>query len=345
MNALARLRRSGQLGLYVVGSLVVLGFLMLIFWRAVFVVIPAGHIGVLYDLLFGGTRVWRIYGEGLRIKLPWNRMYVYDARLQSRAYSVKTLSREGMWVDVDFVALFRIDPQRAALLHKSIGPEYVERVVGPVAIGVVREYVTRHDSNELYTVDSEQLQSDIRASARALLDNHHLVVAEIIVERLTLPPAIVQAIEQKLIQEQSAASYVFRLEGEKAEAERLRIKAQGLQAYYSIVNSALSPSLLTWRGIEATVEIAQSDNTKVVIVGGGRDQMPLILGSELLRGREATPAAPGPAGAGPAAGPGAAGGPAGRAPRVFAEPPAPPGAAPAPPTPAARPGAPAPGSP
>jgi regulator of protease activity HflC (stomatin/prohibitin superfamily) len=330
MNGLARLRRSEQLGLYVVGSLVVLGFLLLLLWRAVFVVVPAGQIGVLYDLLFGGTRVWRIYGEGLRIKLPWNRMYTYDARLQTRHYSVKTLSREGMWIDVEFAILFRIDPQRAAFLHKEIGPEYVERVVGPVAVGVVREYVTRHDSNELYTVDSEQLQNEIRASARALLDGHHVVVENILVERLTLPAAIVQAIEQKLIQEQSAAAYVFRLEGEKAEAERLRIKAQGLQAYYSIVNSALTPSLLTWRGIEATVEIAQSDNTKIVIVGGGRDQMPLILGSELLRGPEPRPGAPSPAPAGP-------GGLSGRAPRVFQEPAGAP--APAPSGPASPPGA------
>jgi len=285
MNVLARLRalRGEHVGLWVVGAVVVLGFLLLLLWRSIFVVIPAGEVGVLYDLLFGGTRVWRVYEEGLRVKLPWNRMYVYDARLQSKALTVKTLSREGMRVDVDFVVLFRIDPQRAPLLHKEIGPEYVERLVSPVATGVVREYVTRHDSNELYTTDSEILQYQIRITARASLSLRHVIVENIILEKLELPPAVVEAVERKLVYEQAAAAYVFRLEGEKAEAERLRIKAQGLQGYYSIVNSALTPSLLTWRGIEATVEIAQSDNTKVVIVGGGRDQMPLILGSELLR--------------------------------------------------------------
>src|SRR5262249_15112162 len=100
MSVVGRLweRRAEQMGLWVVGILVVLGFLLLLLWRSVFVIIPPGEIGVLYDLLFGGTRVWRVYQEGLRIKLPWNRMYIYDARLQSKSLTVKTLSREGMRV-------------------------------------------------------------------------------------------------------------------------------------------------------------------------------------------------------------------------------------------------------
>jgi regulator of protease activity HflC (stomatin/prohibitin superfamily) len=293
MNAFARLRgwRSDHLGLYVVGTVVVLGFLLLLLWRAVFVVIPPGHVGVLYDLLFGGTRVWRVYREGLRVKLPWNQMYVYDARLQNKHLSVQALSREGMVVDVDLAVLYRVEPSEAPLLHKEIGPDYGDRVVTPVGMGIVREYVTRHDSNELYTTESEHLQQEILAYARLHLAPRHVVVEHMFVLRVGLPRSIIDAAEQKLGYEQAAAAYVFRLDGERAEAERLRIKANGLRDYYSVVNGALTPSLLTWRGIEATIEIAQSPNAKLVIVGGGRDQMPLILGSELLK----PPAEPGAA--------------------------------------------------
>jgi regulator of protease activity HflC (stomatin/prohibitin superfamily) len=92
---------------------------------------------------------------------------------------------------------------------------------------------------------------------------------------------VVAAIEEKLTQQQRAASYEFRLETEAAEAERLRIKGVGLQRYYATVERALTPSLLTWRGMEATTELAQSDNSKVVIVGTGKHQLPLILGSDI----------------------------------------------------------------
>ncbi len=295
--------RSDRLSVYLVGGLVVLGFLVLLLWRSLFVVVPPGHVGVLYDLLLGGTRTWRVYQEGLRVKLPWNRMYLYDARLLSKTHSLRGLSREGMVIDIDFTVLFGIDPATAPLLHKEIGPDYIHKLVDPVSVGVVREYVTRHDSHELYTVESTVLQDSIRGVARQYLASNHVVLHDVILQRLNLPSAVIQAIENKLTQEQVSASYEFRLLSEYQEAQRLRIKADGLKQYYSIVNSALTPSLLTWRGIEATVELAQSPNSKLVIVGGGKDQLPLILGGDLARmpssetsaGRGApSPAAPAP---------------------------------------------------
>ena len=302
----ARLRRDDRITMYVVGALVVIGFLLLLFWRSIFVVIPAGHAGVLYDLLFGGTRVWSVSSEGLTVKLPWNQIYIYDMRLQTKSHHAETLSREGMKVDIDVAALFRADHKGLPLLHKEIGPEYVQKVVSPIVVGIVREYVSRHDSHELYTVDSQALQTQIRANASALLADHHVLVDAIILERLALPAAVIEAVERKLAHEQAADAYAFRLIGEKAEAERLRIKAAGLQDYYSIVSKSLTPSLLTWRGIEATVELAQSPNSKIVIVGGGKDQMPLILGSDIQRlpaepgGARPVPAPPRPAAERPA---------------------------------------------
>jgi prohibitin 2 len=278
---------------YLVGAVVLVGFFILVFWRLIFVVIPAGHAGVRYDL-FLGTRLGRVTTEGMAIKLPWNRVYVYDLRLQSTEQRVRALTREGMNVDVDVVLLFRPDLGMLPRLHTEIGPDYVQRVVVPLSIGAVRQYISQHDSHELYTIDSMALQSEIIAGTRADLARKRVIMHDVIMKRLSLPSHVVAAIEEKLTQQQRAASYEFRLETEAAEAERLRIKGIGLQRYYATVERSLTPSLLTWRGMEATTELAQSDNSKVVIVGTGKHQLPLILGSDITLQGDTKPA-PSPA--------------------------------------------------
>ncbi len=285
---------SERTSVVLVGTVVVLGFLTLLFWWAIFVVILPGHAGVLYDL-FRGTRPGVYSREGLKVKLPWNRMYIYDVRIQSGSYTVRALSREGMAVDADIVVLFRPKPEELALLHQEIGTDYAARVVAPVAVGVVREYFAQHDSHELYTVNATALKTEIMSSMRGRLGQNHVVVDDVVLHRLAIPKAVLEAIEQKLTHEQLAAGYAFRLEAEKAEAYRLEIRGTGLNRYYSLVNSALTPSLLTWRGIEATVELAQSPSSKVVIVGSGKDQLPIILGSDIHTLPEPRPGRPGAA--------------------------------------------------
>jgi regulator of protease activity HflC (stomatin/prohibitin superfamily) len=279
---------------------VVLGFFVLLFWRLIFVVIPPGHAGVRYDL-FRGTRLGLIAREGLNLKFPWNRMYVYDLRLQALPQKVFGLSREGMSIYVDIVVMFRPDVAALPRLHTEVGPEYAQTTVTPLSVGAARQFIAQHDSHELYTTEADALQREILTGTRAQLAQYHVVVTAVLLERLTLPKAVLEAIEQKLTQEQLAAAYQFRLEAERAEAQRLDIKGAGLRRYYSLVDSVLTPSLLTWRGIEATVELAQSSNTKIVIVGSGKDQLPLILGSDIGKLPEASTARPGPAG--PATGP------------------------------------------
>jgi regulator of protease activity HflC (stomatin/prohibitin superfamily) len=312
---------------FLVGAVVALGFLLLLFWRLIFVVVFPGQAGVRYDL-FVGTRLHAIAREGLNVKFPWNSIFVYDLRLQSRPHKVFTLSREGMGMEIDFVVIFRPDPAALPRLHQAIGPAYADRAVTPVSVGAVREYVAQHDAHELYTVEAEVFQRDVLAAVRSELARHHVLVTDVILERLTLPRAVLNAIEEKLTHEQLAAAYDFRLEAERAEAQRLEIKGTGLGRYFGLVNSALSPPLLTWRGIEATVELSRSPNTRIVIVGGGKDQLPVILGTDVQKPADAPGPRPGPRP--PAAGDGTT-------PRVF--PPGdgtPPPTTPAPSTPSQR---------
>ena len=279
---------SERTGVVLVGAVVVLGFAVLLFWRLIFVVVQPGQAGVRYDL-FLGTRLGRVAREGLAMKLPWNRIYLYDLRLQTQSHTVQVLSREGMTVDVDMVVMFKPVPEKIAFLHKEVGPDYATRTVAPLSIGAVREYIAQHDSHQLYTTDAQDLKRDIMNATRSEMAQYHVFIDDIIVQRLTIPKAVVDAIERKLAEEQRAAAYEFLLDAEEAEAERLRIKGVGLRRYYGAVTGSLTPSLLSWRGIEATAELAQSDNTKVVIVGSGKNQLPLILGRDISLSQGETP--------------------------------------------------------
>ncbi len=272
----------------IVGTVLVCGLAVLLLWQTIFVRILPGHVGVLYSLLFGGTATGTLYPEGLAIKLPWDRMYIFETRLQALPFRVLALSAEGMPITVEATTLFRVQRQEAAHLLIEVGPDYNERVVQPMSVFALRQTLARYNSHELYTVDADKLQNLMLKYLQQTPQARYIDYQEVAIREVRLAPELIVAIHQKLTEEQNAAAYEFRLAGQRLEAERLRIEAIGLRNFYSIVQSALTDKLLTWRGIEATVQIAKSPNTKIVIVGGNKDQLPLILGSDITRQTAAT---------------------------------------------------------
>ncbi|HTB38757.1 MAG TPA: prohibitin family protein [Reyranella sp.] len=279
---LRRAARGNRALSIAIGVLLAGGLALLLLWNAILVRIPPGRVGVLYSL-FSGTVTDDLYPEGLAIKLPWNRMYIFDARWQALPFEVQAFSQEGMPVTVRATIIFRLRRPQIPNVLVELGTDYAQEFVKPIATSAVRLLVTRYDSHELYTVGYkdlyERLMEMLQNSAEARFFDYH----DVIVRQIELPKDIVDAIQRKLNEEQIAASYQFRLIAQRQEAERLRIQAIGLRNFYSILQDSLTDKLLTWRGIEATVEIAKSPNSKIVIVGGQKDQMPLILGSEFGR--------------------------------------------------------------
>jgi regulator of protease activity HflC (stomatin/prohibitin superfamily) len=283
-----------------IGALLALALLVLLFWRSIVVIVPPGHVGVEFRLLLGGVEGRRVTSEGLVVKLPWNWFFLYDTRLQSRIYEVKGLTAEGMPVTTTMLLLFRARPETVARLHEVYGPDYVDRIVSPLITGITREVISHHSSHEFYSTDSSMVRDEVVLRLRKHPIAETVDFTSVHIQQVTLPPAVLTAIEDKLRAQQVAASYPFRISAEEQEAERKRIEAIGIQNFYAVVAGALTPSLLTWRGIEATVEIARAPNSKVVIVGGGKDQLPLILGSDIAG---VPPAGPPPAAVGPNANP------------------------------------------
>ena len=291
--------RGERLVAWAVGISGGLAILLLVLWNVVFVQILPGQAGVRYKLLGGGTVLGEPLPEGYALKLPWDRIYIYELRVQQFPFSIEALSSEGMSVRIEGNVIYRVRYETLGGLQKAVGPEYRTRVVGPIAVAALRPAVANHTSNELYSINFDDLKREVIADITSHRAAQVIEFLDVAVRGIYLPQQVTQAIDQKLAQEQLAASYEFRLMSEKQEAERRRIEAIGIRTFYTIVSEALNDSLLTWRGIEATVQLSRSPNSKVVVVGNGKDAMPLILGGELgalpASAQPIPPAAPGEA--------------------------------------------------
>ena len=271
-----RLTRSDK----IIGAVLFIGFVALILTPFTFFAIRPGEVGVLYHLFGGGTETTFVYNEGIGIKWPWNTIYRYEVRTQAREETVNGLAADGLNVGVDVTVLFHPISVKAGLLHKEVGPDYASRLVRPVTVEAVRDIIGKYSPHDLYRRRvmslEQQILGQLRIAAVSLVHYEGVVVRNVV-----LPQNLNEAITRKLTEEQNAQAYDYLIAQAEKEASRKRIEAIGIQTFYSIVANALSPQLLTWRGIEATVQLARSPNSKVVIIGGNKDQLPLILGSDI----------------------------------------------------------------
>lgn len=252
------------------------GFLLL--WDRVVVQIRSGESGVLYRF-FTGTEMERIYGEGVHIMWPFNRMYIYNVRLQTRERAYEMLTNVGLPVTLKVAVRYRPDLRLLPLLHVTVGPDYLEKVVFPETESVLRRAVGQYGPEEVYTSKRGFLES-IVVSSLTNVEDRYITIDDFLVRSVELPQMVRDAIERKLTLLEEQKAYVYRLRIESEEAKRKAIEASGIKAYQDIVKQSLTADLLRWQGIQATKELATSPNAKTVVIGAGTDGMPLILGGD-----------------------------------------------------------------
>jgi regulator of protease activity HflC (stomatin/prohibitin superfamily) len=256
------------------------------FWRSVVVTIPAGHQAVIWRRL-SGTDLTTIYGEGTQLVLPWNVIQVYDLRAQKADNTVKVLSQDGLEIRVNVTVRYHPEAKTLPYLHKEVGPFYRDTVVMPEVVAAVRGIMGRYRPQELFTQRTEEMEALIVATAARQVRRKYVSVDNILIGEIILPDAVQAAIQMKLKQEQEAQEYEFRLIKEQKEALRKVTEGDGIRRYQEAVREGLPESILRWKGIEATLELAKSNNAKVIVIGG-RDGLPLILDGVVTPGRGAT---------------------------------------------------------
>ena len=170
-------------------------------------------------------------------------------------------------------------PNEIGYLHDNIGKDYLESIIKPEIRSVTREVIGNYLPEELYSTKREAIEDEIESLTRAKVETKYLTLDAILIRDVTLPQTLRAAIEQKLKQEQEALEYDFRIQKEQKEAERKKIEANGIAEFQKIVNRTITPQLLRWKGVEATQEISKSQNSKVIVIGNGDGDLPIILGS------------------------------------------------------------------
>jgi regulator of protease activity HflC (stomatin/prohibitin superfamily) len=266
----------------------------------VVVTVPSGHVGVLWKRFAHGTvrDPRQLRGEGLHLLLPWDKLFLYDLRIQSLTDTYNAISKDGVTLNATLNIRFRLQRNSVPILHQVIGPDYT-KLLGPQIASQMRGVIAEYTAEQVYSTARQEIQDKIRETAVEKL-SHKMMDAETpneadatyiasmqdtvilydtLLYGIDLPASVVQAINRKTEQYYIAQEYEYRIDRERKESERKAIEAAGISEFQRIVSQGISDSYLRWRGVEATLQLAQSNNSKIVIIGGGKDGLPIILGN------------------------------------------------------------------
>lgn len=253
---------------------------IIVLFASSFITIDAGHKGVLFRKFGGGLDMENVYPQGFHIVAPWNTLYVYDVRKQQAVETMDVLSSNGLSISVDISVIYRPKEDKIGYLHNMVGTEYNTNIIIPEVRSVVRKMIGRYTPEELYSTKREVVQTEIFEETKSILDKNFILLDAVLIRSVKLPETIKTAIESKLKQEQESLEYEFRIQKAKKEADRLTIEAQGIQNFQKIVTEGITDKLLKWKGVEATQELAKSSNSKIIVIGSGVNNLPVILSSD-----------------------------------------------------------------
>ncbi len=263
---------------YVVISVVAVVVLLLIFGSQMFFVLKPGERAIIFKKFGIGLDKENVFIPGFHVIAPWNDLIRYDVKEQKSEETMDVLDKGGLSINVDVTIIFNPFYDKIGFLHENIGINYVSVMVIPNVRSSVRAVTGRYNAEEIYSTKRGEVEAEIIDATRNALALKNIEMKDLLIRSITLPEKIKQAIESKLQQQQEALAYQYKLEREESEADRLRIQARGIADYNAIISASLTDRILQQKGIDATLELAQSSNSKVVVIGGGEEGLPLILG-------------------------------------------------------------------
>ncbi len=279
------------------------------------VTVPSGEVGVLWKRFTGpGIYCWCILArgtvldpeelreEGLHVLWPWDKLFIYDLRLQSNTETYNAISSDGVSVTAQINIRYQLNHNSIAVFHKFIGPGYLTSLLTPEIGSQTREVISQYTAQQVY-ISRQQIEEQIKSKAQKSLGEHlnqlvqpeaseqqnaegyrnalqnSIKILDTLVLSIELPAPIVAAINSQTEQQYKITEYKYRAAREVEESKRKQIEANGIAAFQRTVSQGISDSYLRWQGIAATVALAKSSNAKIVVIGNGKDGLPIILGN------------------------------------------------------------------
>ena len=264
-------------------SVIVIGIVavvvLIFFSSSMFYKLQPGERGVIFRQFSGGLDKENIHMPGFHIIAPWNDMIIYSVKEQIKDENMDILDKNGLSVSVDITARFNPIYNKIGEVHEIFGQDYINRLVIPETRSAVRKVMGKYTAEEIYSTKRQIVEDSIITVTTDILRQNNIELKTMLIRSINLPPNIKNAIESKLQQEQESLAYQFKLERETKEAERKRIEAEGIAAYNRILSSSLTDKILQQKGIDATLKLSESANTKTIVIGSTKDGLPLILGN------------------------------------------------------------------
>ncbi len=257
---------------------IVIALLLLIFGSRMFYVIKPGERGVVFRTITGVLDKDNIRSTGLNVIAPWNKLFKYVVREQQREETMDVLDKNGLSVNVDITVRFNPMYNRIGYLHEVFGVEFVNTLIVPEVRSSVRKVMGRYTAEEIYSTMRNEVENSIIEETANILEDNDIDMRALLIRSINLPPDIKAAIELKLTREQETLAMTYINERESLEADRKLIEAKGIANYNRTVSASLTDNIIKLRGIEATNKLAESENAKIVVIGSGKDGLPLILG-------------------------------------------------------------------
>jgi prohibitin 1 len=266
---------AGGRGLLRLIGLGIAAFVLMILFFSSVARVGTGHVGVVtyFSKVTGET-----LSEGIHLINPLKTNNEMSIQTQTLKESASVPSSEGLMMSLDTSLIYHLNPDRASDVFQKIGSDYENVVVEPTLRSAIREATASHTANALYTGEREMVAKQIYDQVSTELNKRGLTVENVLLRDIQLPATLKAAIESKQQAEQESLAMNFRLQKETQEAQRKRIEAAGVRDFQQIVAQGITPSLLEWKGIEATENLAKSPNSKVVVIGNNKNGLPLILG-------------------------------------------------------------------
>ncbi|HRI46294.1 MAG: prohibitin family protein [Ignavibacteriaceae bacterium] len=240
-----------------------------------FTVIPAGNVGVID---FFGLVSENTLKAGVNVVNPMANVIKFTIKTQEIKETMNVPSKEGLSVQLEISLLYHLNPENTYEIYRTVGENYSDIILAPQFRSVVRGVTSKYEAKALYTSEREALGKQIESELSSLVKKRGITIESAPLRQIILPAGLTSAIEEKLKAEQESQRMQFVLLKEQQEADRKRIEAKGIADFQDIVSKGISDQLLKWKGIEATEKLANSSNSKIVVIGSGKDGLPLILG-------------------------------------------------------------------
>ena len=261
---------SGVTRMFGIGGLIlaiILGFFSLVR------IVPAGHVGVVD--VFGRVDMQQRQA-GINLVNPFAKLVLFDIQTQEKKETMEVPSKEGLTMAVDISILYRLTPEKASVIYKTVGADYDDVVITPQFRSAVREATVFYEAKALYTSSRDEITNKIFDDLEKMLFERGVILEKVLLRAVQLPPTVSAAIEQKLKAEQESEQMKFVLTKESQEAERKVIEAKGIAEAQGIINKTLTQAYLQHEAIKAQMMLANSPNHTTVYIPSGDNGIPLV---------------------------------------------------------------------